>query len=336
MFNNQFEVDMASYAQNLNSIVETTTDYRSGELPPPTNAHVEGWLAQFPDAVREQLCSELAHVLSKTYISRKSTNDFLNGLLTNKKLCGTAPDDFWKNAKILDIQNAGHSQHEMLQMLNPLLKHQFGFGVSDCGKKPSRFIYIDDGLFTGNRILRDLKDWIIQSAPNDAKVEVIVIALHTGGQYYARTKLTEIATSAKKTVEFGWWRIIELEDQKRYTDSSDVLRVTRIPDDARTQAYVKTLKYPPLLRNPGNIGPAKIFSSEKGRDMLEQQMLLAGTLIRERCANLKPFQRPLGNSVLETLGFGSTFVTFRNCPNNSPLAFWAGNPWQPLFRRKTN
>jgi hypothetical protein len=40
--------------------------------------------------------------------------------------------------------------------------------------------------------------------------------------------------------------------------------------------------------------------------------------------------------ILETLGFGSTLVTFRNCPNNCPLAFWAGYPWYPLFQRKTN
>jgi hypothetical protein len=40
--------------------------------------------------------------------------------------------------------------------------------------------------------------------------------------------------------------------------------------------------------------------------------------------------------VLETLGFGSLIVTFRNCPNNTPLALWAGDPWYPLFPRITN
>jgi hypothetical protein len=44
----------------------------------------------------------------------------------------------------------------------------------------------------------------------------------------------------------------------------------------------------------------------------------------------------VGNMVLSTLGFGSTIVTFRNCPNNAPLAFWAGDPWYPLFPRKIN
>ena len=44
------------------------------------------------------------------------------------------------------------------------------------------------------------------------------------------------------------------------------------------------------------------------------------------CPNLNVYQRPLGNMVLEALGFGSLHVTFRNCPNNCPLAFWAGKP----------
>jgi hypothetical protein len=69
---------------------------------------------------------------------------------------------------------------------------------------------------------------------------------------------------------------------------------------------------------------------------VEQQFLLKGIKIREQSPLLPKYMRPLGNMVLETLGFGSTFVTFRNCPNNAPLAFWAGDPWYPLFPRKTN
>ena len=58
--------------------------------------------------------------------------------------------------------------------------------------------------------------------------------------------------------------------------------------------------------------------------------------IREMCPHLNQYQRPLGNMVLDTLGFGSMIVTFRNCPNNAPLALWTGDPWYPLFQRTTN
>jgi hypothetical protein len=65
-------------------------------------------------------------------------------------------------------------------------------------------------------------------------------------------------------------------------------------------------------------------------------MLAKGCYIRTVAPRLPKYARPLGDMVLETLGFGSTFVTYRNCPNNTPLAFWAGDPWYPLFARKTN
>jgi hypothetical protein len=39
---------------------------------------------------------------------------------------------------------------------------------------------------------------------------------------------------------------------------------------------------------------------------------------------------------LVTLGFGSLIVTYRNCPNNAPLALWVDHPWYPLFPRTTN
>ncbi|WP_449265039.1 phosphoribosyltransferase-like protein, partial [Escherichia coli] len=54
------------------------------------------------------------------------------------------------------------------------------------------------------------------------------------------------------------------------------------------------------------------------------------------CPNLSATQRPLGHITLDTLGFGSLIVTFRNCPNNAPLALWVGEPWYPLFPRTTN
>jgi hypothetical protein len=96
------------------------------------------------------------------------------------------------------------------------------------------------------------------------------------------------------------------------------------------------MKHQPVLRTPPGTGELKILSSDEGRELLEQQFLAKGAYIRTVCPMLNEYQRPLGNMVLETLGFGSTIVTFRNCPNNAPLVFWAGDPWHPLFLRKTN
>jgi hypothetical protein len=96
------------------------------------------------------------------------------------------------------------------------------------------------------------------------------------------------------------------------------------------------MTHEPVLRKAGNVGPAGIFSSEAGRYLLEEQFLIAGVKIRNMCPNLPLAARPLGHMNLVTLGFGSLIVTYRNCPNNAPLALWARDPWYPLFSRTTN
>ena len=129
---------------------------------------------------------------------------------------------------------------------------------------------------------------------------------------------------------------MELEDRRAYASSSDVLRPASIPDTVEVKQYVEAMTYKPNLRIPGNVGSNSLFSSEEGRNLLEQEFLKAGVRIRQMCPNLGVTQRPLGHISLETLGFGSLIVTFRNCPNNAPLALWVGDPWYALFPRTTN
>ncbi len=323
----------------LESLASIVTDYRAGEVPSvprPSTEHVKGWVEQFDENVRDKILTELVHVLGQTYIAKAKVGGFLSGLITNEKLTGGDAKSFWQGAKLLDIQKKGNSQREMLSMFAVSLKASLGLEIGDCGKTPACYVYIDDGLFSGNSILSDLGGWLAGAAPSEALVHVVVMALHRGGQYYARTNLKKAAQEHGKKIQFTWWRIVELEDRRTYINNSDVLRPTTIPADATTQAYVKAMKHQPVLRTPPGTGDLKIFSSDQGRELLEQQFLAKGAYIRTACPMLNQYQRPLGNMLLETLGFGSTIVTFRNCPNNAPLVFWAGNPWKPLFARKTN
>ena len=69
-----------------------------------------------------------------------------------------------------------------------------------------------------------------------------------------------------------------------------------------------------------------------------------GLKIRSFYRNPQAVLRPLGYHCLKDLGFGATVVTYRNCPNNCPLAWWwdsAAIPgsrcrgrWYPLFPRR--
>ena len=256
---------------------------------------------------------------------------------SNPKIAGDDPCAFWRGVKFLDIQGGGNSQHDMLALFSAALQKKCGITTGQCGGGTSTtFVYLDDVLFTGNRILKDISGWITSTAPPAAQVHVITMGIHAGGRFYAKGKIDAAARAAGKSITLTWWRSMKIEDRKAYTDTSDVLRPTVIPNDPATQAYVEGLGYPPTLRKPDNVGEKGFFSSEQGRNLLEQELLKTGVHIRSICPNLGVYQRPLGNMVLKTTGFGSMVVTFRNCPNNAPLALWAGNPWYPLFARRTN
>lgn len=320
----------------LASIATTISDYRKGEIPPPDAAHVDRWVNQFDGAVQDSILAELDQVLKKTYITKPEVETFLSSLVTNAKLAGANPCDFWKSANFLSIQGGGHSQREMLRMFDQILRATCGISIDQCGSAGGPYIYLDDVVFTGNRVKNDLIGWLKLAAPANAKVHVIVIAFHRGGQYYAKTKIDGACAAESKTLAINWWRCLEIEDRKSYVNNSDVLRPSSLPGDALTQAYVQGLKYQPVIRQGTSVGENKFFTSDAGRCLLEHEMLKAGLHIRSICPYLNAYQRPLGNMVLESLGFGSLVVTFRNCPNNAPLAFWAGDPWYPLFPRKTN
>lgn len=327
---------MSTRRRLLESIAGTITDYREGEVPKPTPDHVEKWVEQFDREVQKPILSELDHVLKKTYFSKEDVTRFLAALVVNEDFAGDDPCSFWKGVNFLKIQRGGNSQREMLEMFDIILFDECGLKTADCGQKSTLYVYLDDAVFSGNRVRTDLVNWIGAAAPDDAEVHMVTIALHAGGQYYASTKINENCRAAKKTISVRWWRSLTIEDRRTYINSSDVLRPTVVPEDPMVKAYASTLKYPPDLRRPGNVGGNKFFSGEEGRHILEQEFLKAGVKIRSVCPNLNVYQRPLGNVVLETLGFGSMLVTFRNCPNSSPLALWAGDPWYPLFPRSTN
>lgn len=317
------------------SISETISDYRKSDDLAPTVEHVLRWVSQFPEECRLGLLNEVDHVLKKTYFSLSETASFLEKLLVKGRMISGDPDKFWEKAHFLDIQQHGASQAEMLTLIDSIMKKRWGIERNDDPQAADRFIYVDDAIFSGGHVFRDLSSWVEKDAPETAEVHVVVIAFHESS-YYNRNKLIDASQRSGKNIKFSWWHLLKLEDRRAHINSSDVLRPVEIPDNRSVREYVESLRYPPALRTPGLSGETGVFSSESGRHLMEQQFLVSGAKIRRCCPDLNRFQRPLGNSVLDTLGFGSTVVTFRNCPNNAPLAFWAGDPWYPLFPRVTN
>ena len=148
---------MAITQQMLETTAAIITDYRAGEIARPDAAHVQRWLDQFDENVREPPLVEMTHVLRHTYVSKANVEKFLAGLVTNKNLAGDDPTTFWKGVKFLDIQKRGHSQKEFLQLFSVPLKQTTGLQVADCGNQPQCYVYLDDGIFTGMTLIQ--KSW---------------------------------------------------------------------------------------------------------------------------------------------------------------------------------
>ncbi|MCL4239735.1 MAG: hypothetical protein KJ048_00130 [Dehalococcoidia bacterium] len=327
---------MAERDDLLQSIATTIADYRDGEIDRPTPEHVDRWVSQFDRAVRVPILRELNHVLDKTYITRDNVSEFLAKLVVHERLTGGQAADFWRGIRVLDIQQGGSSQHDLLTLFDQRLRDECGLAVESCGETPSAYVYLDDGIFTGNRLKNDVTGWLAGLPPGPAKLVVIVIAWHEGGRYYAETEIKKAAAARGVDLAVDWWRCLAIEDRKAYINACDVLRPRELLDDPLARGYVAALTYQPVYRTAAGVGPAGFFTDEEGRALLEREFLTAGLRIREQSPHLNEYQRPLGNMVLQSLGFGSLLVTYRNCPNNAPLALWAGDPWYPLFPRRTN
>ena len=321
----------------LQSIATITADYQAGVLPAPTAAHVDRWIRQFPADVQLPVLAEMDHVLARTYFSKARVERFLASVVGFDTWTKGDPAAFWRDVHFLDVQPRGNSQRELLLLFDRRLAAATGLSIAQCGKG-NKFLYLDDGLFSGGRIGADLKTWIEDAAPAGAELFVATIASHTQGQYFTNRSLEEANARSGKKIAIKWARAISIEDgifQDRI-DHSDVLRPTGPGTDPAVADYIATLDKPQTWRAGTSTGPHQFFSSGQARDGLEQAFLTTGVSLRAMCPNFNDYQRPLGNTRMRTTGFGTLFATYRNCPNNAPLVLWAGDPWYPLLRRATN
>ena len=328
----------------LNSIVNTVKDYRSGEIASPTPEHVDRWINQFERDVQVPMLREFDHVFKNTYLPRKRVLAFLDGLIKNQNLVGADPCDFWRKANFLRIQQNGHSQTEFLSLFDTVLESQCGFRTKDCGVSGDTFVYLDDVMFSGNRVGDDLTKWITEDAPDQATAYVIVMVIHTLGKWKISDRINREIENSEKNIQVKYWYCSTNENRKNSSKNAEVLWPAELPDNNdELNAYLARLhEFPFHPRELG--GNPNLFLSDEGRHVLERELTLAGIQIQNFSANPSDSLPPLGFSPFRP-GFGSTIVTFRNCPNNCPLALWWGDPeadsnhpfskWYPLFPRKT-
>lgn len=326
----------------VRSISDTLADYRLGEIEPRSVDLVDAWVQQFPGGSQLEILKALSHVFKKTYISKVDFKKFLGGLFRGTKMApGRKAHEYWREVSFLDIQKGGQSQSELLRLADEALNETHGFGLDATGCGGGDWIYLDDCIGTGSRVRSDVCGWIETEAPKAANLHVISPVLYLGS-WWIDKKIEEAASASGKTIALTKWSLetFQMENRMARREYSDVLWPTALPDDPDVRSYVKQLEgagHAPVLRKGGNPGVSGIFRDDNEKKVLEEAFLLRGCEIRQECTNLPDRARPLGYHNLDCLGFGSMFVTYRNCPNNCPLALWVQQPEYPsLLPRKTN
>ena len=106
-------------------------------------------------------------------------------------------------------------------------------------------------------------------------------------------------------IRLSWLRSVEFEDRHWATGARDAFHPTLLPDDPLAQTYAQELAaagFNPRLRVADAGGPGRLFSSEGGRHLLEQQFLLAGLKIRV-CSIIGDRRQQILNSILANTRF---------------------------------
>ena len=318
-------------------------DYRSDEGLNPTPQIIKKWISQFTPQNQQVILKEMIHIFDKMYVSEQEIDKFLLGLITNENLTNNNPKLFWSNISLLNIQKDGQSQNIMVEKFKKLLWQELKINVAINDYSKSHYIYLDDFLFSGMKLRTDLTTFM-QHAPYNAKIDTIYIGYFTSGKYYVKDKWLKDNNS--KNLNIRIWRLIELENKNNCQNSSDILLPTNdiLHYDIVNEYLKKQEKY--TIRNTSqqpnyHCGGNNIFSSEENRIIVEREFTLAGLKINSSIHDEKKklYWKPLGITSLKGLGFGATVLTYRNCPNNTPLALWWGDwnnnaVWTPLFQRK--
>lgn len=337
--------------QLIEELLEIIGDYNMSQGLVMDIDHVQKWIKQFDKEYRDIILSELIHILKKTYFSREDVKAYIKSMLTSEEVFGSDIRNNIKNTTFLRIQREGNSQNDLLEIVKEILLEEYSLKLEDC-RSETRYFYIDDCIFTGNKFRYDIKGWL---EGNEIKPgsELITyhIAVYKQGERYVGSILEEMAS--ENNIQLNRWWHIEYNNYKnnRFDNPIDVLFPQEIQYDS-VQAYIEDrLEKSDYAENTKyfrdfKLKKEKLCSSQETRECLEREFLKVGADLVMRAKNYKASVRPMGFQKLESIGFGSMFITYRNISNNCPLALWYGDvtkdeytplgTWYPLFPRVTS
>lgn len=313
-------------------------------------AHVERWINQFQQN-QDIILLETKKLLEKFYFSKDDISTFLNSVCTAKSIWGNDPEGAISDACFLNCQTKGESQRRLWKKIGKIVEDEYGLLIpkqveySSC----STFIYVDDCMFSGNTLLKDMQS-LLQKIPAGSRVYAVFIMKYSFANWWVHKILDP--QFEERGVELKILSCCTMQNSGGGNYSFDCLRPKEY-ESALLDEYLEVLekeheatpdKKVNLFRTASS--PGGVFDSEKNRNVLEQELMEAGLKIRSFTRDPKQFMRPMGYDNRISFGFGGFFATYMNMSNNCPLAYWWGDPsaddwhplskWYPLLPRKVN
>lgn len=276
----------------LQSIATTAADYRAGEIDAITPEGVDSWVRQFEQfgfAEEHQLTilSELNRILGRFYINRERAMAFCQNMIKRQATFGVDLKAGVAGTKFLQIQRKGNSQNELLELLAEAVQQEYGLVLADCGDEPSRYIYVDDCIYSGNTIAHDLEDWFPR-ARERVPLTILTFGSHSIG--VSRLYKVQRRFIQEKRIAVGFLSAKNLQLRNnpfRDGNVSDCYWPRELAGINDAADYVEELRrrregeqYGPRLYRPnGNPYREEIFSSAEARDTIEYAFLKAGLYI---------------------------------------------------------
>lgn len=325
--------------QVIKQIAEKLADYKHVPAMGMCSQHVKKWITQFHESDRRFILDETIRLLDIGYLSEDNYKHILKAIAESR-----ANVPFFRESCFLNIQKQGSSQSELIKSLSDLVSVKFNVVTRESEREYVRkfksFVYIDDVSFSGNKAITDLA-WLIDSYDlSNINVSVYFFASHTYADYHIKNRIESIFSNRNINVVIKTGSMRNVENRVSYSSSSGVFwprdYSVNIPSEfADSEIYTGTLRT--------GYSQNKNFQDESTRDCLEAILTKVGFDILLKSKSPSDVLKPLGFSTFKGVGFGGTTFTYRNCPNNTPLAFWWGDYeltgtsaldcWYPLMKR---
>lgn len=312
-------------------------DYRRHEGVRVNTDSVLRWVHQFDAEVRNELLVGLTNVLTGSYFNAARCRELVRQFLLSPGLTGGNPRLYWSTTSLAEIQQRGSSQRILFQMLRQAAAEEFGSTFRFGGVESPRHFYIDDFIFSGQRLKEDFSRWIAggRLSQQPRQLDIGLFGVHSLGLYYfkrhAASEILAVDRRATYRMEFA----STFENRRAYRESSGVYWPSI---NAASLGYAQFDDARLTLRNIPQPPPAH----EPTRQLLERELLKAGCRIASSCASRLNSLRPMGYYNFGH-GFGAACATYLNCPNNAPLAIWWATPttglpqgWHALLPRRIN